>query len=72
MLYVMMSKAQSYDSSIHKLTIEQKEYAARVLNESDENRENAMEEVKRWIEENDLRARTGKNNIMLEFLNNVQ
>lgn len=62
-----MAKAQSYDDSILKLTTEQKEYAAKVLNESDENRENAIVEIKRWIEENNLRARTGKNNnIMLE------
>ncbi|XP_029166217.1 retinol-binding protein pinta-like [Nylanderia fulva] len=41
-----------------KLTSEQKEYAAKVLNESDEGRENAISEIKRWIQESDLRART--------------
>jgi len=54
-----MADAQKCDDSImHKLTIEQKEYAAKVLNESDENKEIAIPEIKRWIQENDLRART--------------
>ncbi|XP_029166220.1 retinol-binding protein pinta-like [Nylanderia fulva] len=46
------------DNSPLKLTSEQKEYAAKVLNESDEDRENAISEIKRWIQESDLRART--------------
>ncbi|GAB1870036.1 Alpha-tocopherol transfer protein [Camponotus japonicus] len=53
-----MAKVQSCDSSTLKLTTEQKEYAAKVLNEHDENRETAIVEIKRWIQENDLRART--------------
>ncbi|XP_025268976.1 retinol-binding protein pinta isoform X1 [Camponotus floridanus] len=53
-----MAKIQNCDSSILKLTTEQKEYAAKVLNEHDENRETAIVEIKRWIQENDLRART--------------
>lgn len=67
-----MAKVQSCDSSTLKLTTEQKEYAAKVLNEHDENRETAIVEIKRWIQENDLRARTGKNNnIMFELLNKL-
>ncbi|XP_025268977.1 retinol-binding protein pinta isoform X2 [Camponotus floridanus] len=53
-----MAKIQSCDSSTLKLTTEQKEYAAKVLNEHDKNRETAIVEIKRWIQENDLRART--------------
>lgn len=56
-----MMDSQSYNSVTHNLTVEQKEYAAKVLNETDENRESAVAEIKRWIQENDLRARTGKN-----------
>ncbi|XP_029680216.1 retinol-binding protein pinta-like [Formica exsecta] len=62
-----MTDSQSYDSAVHNLTIEQKEYAAKVLNETDENRENAIAEIKRWIQENDLRARTDDFSI-LRFL----
>lgn len=46
---------------MHNLTVEQKEYAAKVLNETDENRESAIAEIKRWHQESDLNARTGKN-----------
>jgi len=56
-----MADSQSYDSVTHNLTIEQKEYAAKVLNESDENRGKFIAEIKRWIQESDLCARTGKN-----------
>ncbi|GAB1870035.1 Alpha-tocopherol transfer protein [Camponotus japonicus] len=52
-----MTDSQSYDSVIHNLTIEQKEYAAKVLNESDENRGKSIAEIKRWIQESDLSAR---------------
>jgi len=66
-----MTDSQSYDSVIHNLTIEQKEYAAKVLNESDENRGKSIAEIKRWIQESDLSARIGKNdNTMLEKLRN--
>ncbi|XP_011164676.1 retinol-binding protein pinta [Solenopsis invicta] len=45
------------DSIVHHarqdLTIEDKTYAAAHLNETDEIRENALAEIKRWIEEND-------------------
>lgn len=45
----------------HELTSEDKEYAAAHLNETDNNRENAIAEIKCWIQENDdLCARTGK------------
>ncbi|GAB1870034.1 Alpha-tocopherol transfer protein [Camponotus japonicus] len=53
-----MADSQSYDSVTHNLTIEQKEYAAKVLNESDENRGKFIAEIKRWIQESDLCART--------------
>lgn len=43
----------------HALTSEDKEYATAYLNETDENREDAIAEMKRWIEESDdLCART--------------
>ncbi|XP_029157320.1 retinol-binding protein pinta-like [Nylanderia fulva] len=54
-----MAKSQnSSDKFLLKLMGEQKEYEAKVLNESDEGRENAISEIKRWIQESDLRART--------------
>ncbi|XP_029680215.1 retinol-binding protein pinta-like isoform X2 [Formica exsecta] len=62
-----MTDSQSCNSVAHNLTIEQKEYAAKVLNESDENRENAVAEIRHWIQENDLRARTDDFSI-LRFL----
>ena len=59
---VKMVNSQNRYGITHKLTIEQKKYAAEVLNETDENREEAIAEIKRWLQENaDLRARTGKN-----------
>ena len=57
----MVDPQNHYDNVSHKLTLEQKQYAAEVLNETDENREHAIAEIKRWIQENDLCARTGKN-----------
>ena len=61
-----MVDSQNHYNVTHKLTIEQKQYAAEVLNETDENREQAIAEIKRWIQENpDLRARTGKNYYVL-------
>ncbi|XP_072762203.1 retinol-binding protein pinta-like isoform X1 [Anoplolepis gracilipes] len=62
-----MMSSHSCNSVTHNLTIEQKEYAAKVLNESDENRENAVAEIKRWIQESDLRARTD-DFFILQFL----
>ncbi|KAM0729321.1 Retinol-binding protein pinta [Formica fusca] len=53
-----MMDSQNCNNVIHNLTVEQKEYAAKVLNETDENRENAIAEIKRWIQESDLRSRT--------------
>lgn len=45
-----------------ELTSEEKEYAAIYLEETDNNRESAIAEMKCWIRENDdLCARTGKN-----------
>jgi len=44
-----------------ELTSEDKKYAAAHLNETDETRQNAVAEIRRWIEEsNDLRAQIGK------------
>ncbi|XP_018374443.1 PREDICTED: alpha-tocopherol transfer protein-like [Trachymyrmex cornetzi] len=37
----------------HKLTNEEKRYAAAHLNETDETRENAIKEIKRWLEQSD-------------------
>ncbi|KAL6431718.1 hypothetical protein ACFW04_007330 [Cataglyphis niger] len=53
-----MTDSRSYNSVTHNLTVEQREYAAKVLNETDENRESAIMEIKRWIQETDLNART--------------
>lgn len=56
------SRSWHDDSGIecqHELTSEDKEYAAVHLNETDNNRENAITEIKCWIQENnDLCART--------------
>ncbi|XP_012222901.1 retinol-binding protein pinta-like [Linepithema humile] len=47
------------DCVSRKLTIEEKEYAAANLNETDENREKAITHIRHWIQENDdLCART--------------
>ncbi|KYN05826.1 Alpha-tocopherol transfer protein-like protein [Cyphomyrmex costatus] len=53
-----MANMSSYDDSIksyalHGLTSEDKKYAATYLNETDETRKSAIEEIKRWIEESD-------------------
>jgi len=53
------------DNVVHyarqELTSEDKKYAAVHLNETDETRQNAVAEIRRWIEEsNDLRAQIGK------------
>ncbi|KYN03488.1 Alpha-tocopherol transfer protein [Cyphomyrmex costatus] len=55
-----MANASSYDDSVKcytryelALTSEDKKYAATYLNETDEIRESAVAEIKRWIEEND-------------------
>ncbi|KYQ46324.1 Alpha-tocopherol transfer protein [Trachymyrmex zeteki] len=54
-----MANASSYDDSVnkcydrHELTSEDKRYAATYLNETDETRESAVAEIKRWIEESD-------------------
>lgn len=63
----MMANASSYDDSVnkcydrHELTSEDKRYAATYLNETDETRESAVAEIKRWIEESDdIHARMGK------------
>lgn len=45
-----------------ELISEDKRYAAAHLNETDETRENALAEIRRWIEEiDDLPAQIGKN-----------
>ncbi|XP_029166214.1 retinol-binding protein pinta-like [Nylanderia fulva] len=54
----MQEFQNSHDSILHNLTSEQKEYATKVLNEFDENRDSAISEIKQWIQESDLRART--------------
>lgn len=49
--------------ALQELTSEDKRYAAVYLNETDETRENAIGEIRRWIEESDdLSAGIGKNN----------
>ncbi|XP_029157321.1 retinol-binding protein pinta-like [Nylanderia fulva] len=54
----MQESPNFHDNITLKLTSEQKQYAAKVLNESDKNRENAIAEIKYWIQESDIRART--------------
>lgn len=54
----MQESENSCNNIVQKLTIEQRKYAAQVLNETDENRENAIAEIKHWIQDSDLRART--------------
>jgi len=45
----------------HKLTNEEKRYAAAHLNETDETKENAIKEIKCWLEQSDdLHVRIGK------------
>lgn len=64
----MMANVCGHDDSVEcyawqKLTNEDKRYAATHLNETDEARENAVANIKRWIEESDesvLYARIGK------------
>lgn len=49
-----------------QLTSEEKEYAAKYLNETDESRTSAVAEIRRWILENDdMRSRTGKDDVAL-------
>jgi len=56
--------ASNCDNVVHarqELTSEDKKYAAAHLNETDETRQNAIAEIRRWIEESDnLRAQIGK------------
>lgn len=64
---VTMANACSCDDTVmhharQELTSEDKRYAAAHLNETDETRESAVAEIRRWIEESeDLRVRIGKN-----------
>jgi hypothetical protein len=58
------------DNNVHyieqELTSEDKEYVAAHLNETDEIRENAIAEIRCWIEESDdLSGHIGKNVILL-------
>lgn len=46
-----------------ELTSEAKRYAAANLNETDEIRENAVAEIRHWIE-NEMRIRIGKNSAL--------
>lgn len=49
-------------NALQELTSEDKRYAAVHLNETDETREKAIAEIKRWIQESDdLSAGIGKN-----------
>lgn len=64
MLVVDTTELRSEDA-VRPLTNEEKEYAAKHLNETDESRASAIAEMKRWILENDnMCSRTGKNNII--------
>ena len=62
-----MSDASAVDLNL--LTVEQKEYAANNLNETDEIRGNKIEEIRQWIlNSEDLCARTGIFELVLFYL----
>ncbi|XP_018394572.1 PREDICTED: alpha-tocopherol transfer protein-like [Cyphomyrmex costatus] len=70
-----MANASSYDDSVKcytryelALTSEDKKYAATYLNETDEIRESAVAEIKRWIEENDDLPARMDDFLILRFL----
>jgi len=68
--------ASNCDNVVHharqELTGEDKKYAAAHLNETDETRENAVAEIRRWIEESDdLRAQIGKRSYMADALKSL-
>ncbi|XP_036141905.1 retinol-binding protein pinta [Monomorium pharaonis] len=61
-----------YENTVHdiwqEMTSEDKRYAAEYLNETDENKENAVAEIKRWIEENDNLPTQIDDFLILRFL----
>ncbi|XP_036143140.1 retinol-binding protein pinta isoform X2 [Monomorium pharaonis] len=61
-----------YENTVYdiwqEMTSEDKRYAAEYLNETDENKENAVAEIKRWIEENDNLPTQINDFLILRFL----
>ncbi|XP_014469668.1 PREDICTED: alpha-tocopherol transfer protein [Dinoponera quadriceps] len=68
MLADMTESRYEDDDVVRQLTSEEKEYAAKYLNETDEGRANAVAEIRRWLLENDNMCSRTDEFFILRFL----